>query len=98
MSIRPSIPEIWPDIQKRPEYDVLSHEVKKKLVKIKILELKKQKIKHLLMLFDKICKYEMDLASVVEDTKLIQFCPQTDRQCETSKLHSKLNWIPENSY
>ena len=26
--VSPSIPEIWPDIQKRPEYDVLCHELK----------------------------------------------------------------------
>ena len=25
-------------------------------------------------------KYEMDLASIVEDTERTQFCPQTDRQ------------------
>ena len=25
------------------------------------------------------CKYEMDLASIVEDTEQTQFCPQTDR-------------------
>ena len=25
MSIEPSIPEIWPDIKRRPEHDVLSH-------------------------------------------------------------------------
>ena len=27
---------------------------------------------------DKMCKYEMDLASIVEDTEQTWFCPQTD--------------------
>ena len=43
-------------------------------------------------LLDKICKYEMDPASIVEDTEPTQFCPQTGGQtdgrmegrCETS--------------
>ena len=30
-------------------------------------------------LVDKMCKYEMDLASIVEDTERTRFCPQTDR-------------------
>ena len=34
---------------------------------------------HLLKLLDKMCKYEMDPASIVEDTEWTQFCPQTDR-------------------
>ena len=34
ISIGPSIPEIWPDIQSRPEHDVVSHKTK-----IQILEL-----------------------------------------------------------
>ena len=35
---------------------------------------------HLLMkLFDKMCKYEMDPASIVEDTEQTRFCPQMDR-------------------
>ena len=29
-------------------------------------------------LLDKICKYEMDLANIVEDTERTRFCPQTD--------------------
>ena len=32
----------------------------------------------LLKLFDKMCKYEMDLAGIVEDTERTRFCPQTD--------------------
>ena len=29
-------------------------------------------------LFDKMCKYEMDLASVMDDREQTRFCPQTD--------------------
>ena len=35
---------------------------------------------HLLNLLDKMCKYEMDPTSIVEDTELTRFCPQTDRR------------------
>ena len=31
-------------------------------------------------LLDKMCKYEMDLTNIVEDTERTQFYPQTDRQ------------------
>ena len=34
---------------------------------------------HLLKMLNKMCKYEMDLTSIVEDTKQIWFCPQTDK-------------------
>ena len=37
---------------------------------------------HLLKLVDKMCKYEMDLVNVVEDTEQTQFCPQMDRQTD----------------
>ena len=33
---------------------------------------------HLLKLLDKMCKHEMDPASIVEDTERTRFCPQTD--------------------
>ena len=35
---------------------------------------------HLLKLLDKMCKYEMDPMSIVEDTERTLFCPQTDRR------------------
>ena len=35
---------------------------------------------HFLKLFDKICKYVMDPASIVEDTEGTPFCPQMDRR------------------
>ena len=31
---------------------------------------------------DKICKYEMDAASIVYDTQRTRFCPQTDRRTD----------------
>ena len=31
---------------------------------------------------DKMCKYKMDPASIVEDTERTRFCPQTDRQTD----------------
>ena len=34
---------------------------------------------HLLKLLDKMCKYEMDSTSIVEDTEGTRFCPQTDK-------------------
>ena len=34
---------------------------------------------HLLKLLDKMCKYEMDPMSIVEDTERTRFCPQTDK-------------------
>ena len=37
---------------------------------------------HLLKLLDKMCKYEMDLMSIVEDTEWTRFCPQTDRRTD----------------
>ena len=33
-------------------------------------------------LVDKMCKYEMDSASIVEDTERTRFCPQTDGQTD----------------
>ena len=37
---------------------------------------------HLLKLVDKMCKYEMDLASNVEDTEWARFCSQADRRTD----------------
>ena len=35
---------------------------------------------HLLKLLDKMCEYEMDPMSILEDTEWTRFCPQTDRR------------------
>ena len=37
---------------------------------------------HLLKLHNKMCKYEIDLASIVEDIERTRFCPQTDRRTD----------------
>ena len=37
---------------------------------------------HLLKLLDKMCKYEMDPMSILEDTERTRFCPQTDRRTD----------------
>ena len=34
------------------------------------------------MLLDKMCKYEMDPTSIVDDTERTRFCPQTDGQMD----------------
>ena len=39
-------------------------------------------VTHLLQLLDKMCKCEMDPASIVEDTDRTWFCPQTDEQTD----------------
>ena len=39
---------------------------------------------HLLKLLNKMCKYIMDLASIVEDTERTGFCPRTDGRSETN--------------
>ena len=44
---------------------------------------KTQHTTHLVKLVDKMCKNEMDPASIVEeDTEQTRFCPQTDRQTD----------------
>ena len=57
---------------------------------------------HLLKLLDKMCKYEMDTMSIVEDTERTRFCPQTDRrtdgQGDTSILPFQLRWSGGYSY
>ena len=37
---------------------------------------------HFPKLLDKMCKYEMDPTSMVEDTERTRFCPQTDRRTD----------------
>ena len=43
---------------------------------------------HLLKLLDKMCKYEMDPMSIVEDTEWTRFCPQTDGRTSLENLIS----------
>ena len=68
---------------------------KSKEDKVKVTNLKKSP-KFLLKLLDKMCKYEMDPMSIVEDTERTRFCPQTDRrtdgQGDTSVPPFQLRW------
>ena len=51
---------------------------------------------HLLKLLDKMDKYEMDLASIVEDTELPQFCQQMSRQTRWNQYTLlKCGWVGE---
>ena len=47
---------------------------------------------HLLKLLDKMCKYEMDLASIFEVTEQTRTDTQTDGRCETSISPFQLHW------
>ena len=50
---------------------------------------------HLLKLLDKICKYEMDLMSIVEDKERTRICPHTDRRTrwnQYTSLSNKVQW------
>ena len=83
MPIRPSIPEIRLDIQSRPGHDVLSHEIKKYLVKFKfwIFKNKLKYVTHFMKLVGKIWKYEMDwLVSWKIQANMV--CPQMIGQTE----------------
>ena len=46
---------------------------------------------HLLKLLDMMCKYEMDLACIVEDTEWTRFCPQMDRRTEVG-MDRRTRW------
>ena len=49
-----------------------------------------------LKLLDKMCKYEMGTASVVEDTEQPRFCPQTDRRTDKVKpVYPTFNFVEE---
>ena len=64
----------------------------KEFAKISIFWILKQllHVTHLLKLLDKMCTYEMDPMSIVEDTERTRFCPQTDRR--TSIPPFQLRW------
>ena len=52
---------------------------KKTKLKLQILRIRQNLLgTHLLELLDKMCKYETDPMSIVEDTERTRFCPQTD--------------------
>ena len=52
---------------------------------------------HLLKLLDKMCIYEMELVSVVEDTEQTPFCPQMDRRTNGQKDNVKPVYPPSTS-
>ena len=73
------------DIQSRSEHDVLSHEVNKfsKNLYFKIChKLGRQHTFLSWKLVDQMCKYEIDLTSIVEDTEWTHFCLQMDGQMD----------------
>ena len=55
---------------------------KSKQGKFKVANLKNFQNFNFLIMLDKMCKYEMDPASIVKDTEQIWFCPQTDRRMD----------------
>ena len=69
----------------------------KSLLKFQFFWILKQTLHttHVLKLLDKMCKYEMDSTSIVEDTERTWFSPQTDRvtwQGETQTDKVKPVW------
>ena len=54
----------------------------KEFTKISNILIWKQRLHVTHLLLDKMCKYEMDPMSIVEDTEWTRFCPQTDRQTD----------------
>ena len=48
---------------------------------------------HLLNLVDRMCTYEMDWASIVEDTEQTWFCSQMDRQTEGQMSRWTDGWM-----
>ena len=50
---------------------------------------------HLLNLVDKMCKYEMDLANIEDNTEWTRFCRQTDRQTDRRTDRHTYEWTDE---
>ena len=49
---------------------------------------------HLPKLLDKMCNYEMDPTSIVEDTERTRFCPQTDTRTDKVKpVYPPFNFV-----
>ena len=90
-----SIESYWIPSQKKTKSKL---QILKNSPKFHICKILKQTLHatHLLKLLDKMCKYEMDPTSTVEDTEGTGFCPQTDRQTdrqgETSIPPFQLRW------
>ena len=71
----------------------------KEFAKISHFEILKQILHetHLLKLFEKRYKYEMETMSIVEDTELTRFCPQTDRRTSWNQYNPHFNFVEEGS-
>ena len=68
----------------------------KNLPKLQIFLILKQTLHatNLLKLLDKMCKYEIDPTSIVEDTERTRFCPQTDRLTDKLKpVYHPFNFV-----
>ena len=81
LMITHTIESYWIPSQKKTKSKL---QIFKKIAKISNFWISKHALHatHLLKLLDKMCKYEMDLMGIVEDTELTPFCPQTDKQTD----------------
>ena len=77
-------PYHWVILDPKSKEDKVKVSNLKKYAKISIFLILKWALHatHLLKLLDKMCKYEMDLMSIVEDTERTRFCPQMDRRTD----------------
>ena len=77
-------PYHWVILDPKSKEDKVKVTNLKKFVKISNFLILKRALHatHLLKLLDKMCKYEMDPMSIVEDTERTRFCPQTDRRTD----------------
>ena len=71
-----TIESYWIPSQKKTKSNI---QILKKIAQIFLILKQALHATHLLKLLDKMCKYEMDPMSIVEDTERTQFCPQTDK-------------------
>ena len=76
-------PYCWFILGPKSKQDKVKVTILKNLPKLPIFHLKTTlHMTRLLKFLDKMCKSEMDLASVVEDTEGTWFCPHKDRRTE----------------
>ena len=75
-------PHHWVILDPKSKEDKVKVTNLKNSPKFQISKILKQALHgtHLLKLLHKMCKYEMDPMSILEDTERTRFCPQTDRR------------------
>ena len=73
-------PNYWVILGPKFKQDKVKVTNLKIVLKVQIWNFEPNFTSKLLKLLDMMCKYEMDPASVVEDTERAGFCPQTDRR------------------